>query len=68
MGKKEDNEKAYGEGKADREAGKSNKTDRYFEEAIVSVVTGGVSDHLPPHGKSEKDKSYDAGYREKDKK
>ena len=65
MGKQEENEKAYAEGKADRDAGKSDKTDRSFEEAVASAVTLGATDSLPG-GPTEKEQSYRAGYHEQD--
>lgn len=67
MGKQEDNEKAFGKGKADRAAGKPDKTNRETEETVAGLVTAGASTKLPG-GPTEQDKSYKAGYHDKDKK
>lgn len=62
----DEHEKAYGEGKADREAGKPDRTQPDGLQDAVGAITG--LNNLPPQGPTEVDQSYQAGYNGEDKK
>lgn len=68
--KQQAHEQAYGEGRADSEAGKEDRTQsgNGLVETLADAASGGLigvlDSVLPPHESSTEDQSYQAGHRD----